>query len=190
MGLTIESLGFTKEELQERVVERLCQQILTGVGYDEDGDEFQVESRFAKTVESRCREHIDTTINTLAEKHILPNVAAYVENLTLQETTKWGEKVGKPVTFLQYLTGRAEAYMQEKVDFQGKGKGESGGYSWSGTQTRLTHLVESHLHYSIESAMKDAMQTANSAIAIGIQETVRVKLAEVAQSLKVSAKVK
>ena len=190
MDITIESLGFTKEELQERVIARICAQMLEGVGYDEDDNEFTTASQFQRQMRDRVREQIETTIKTIAEREVLPNVASYIENLTLQETNRWGEKVGEKVTFIEYLTSKAEAYMQEKVNFDGKTKGESGGYSWSGTQTRITYLVNQHLHYSIENAMKEALKIANSAIATGIQETVKTKLAEISTALKVGVTTK
>lgn len=189
MALDIESLGFTKEELQERVIERICRQVLESTGYDPDsGEEYPVESTFKRAVDQRVKETINTSINELAEKYVLPNVAQYIENLTLQATNKWGEKVGEPVTFIEYLTQRAEAYMQEKVDFQGKSKDENNGYSFNGTQTRITHLVHQHLHYSIETAMKQALAIANSSIASGIQETVKLKLDELSKNLSVQVK--
>lgn len=186
MDLNLESLGFTKEELQERVIARICTQLLDGVGYDEDDNEFTTASQFHRQMRTSIKEKIETTINAIAEREVLPNVTSYIENLTLQETNRWGEKTGEKVTFIEYLTRKAEAYMQEKVNFDGKSKEENGnGYSWSGTQTRITHLVHQHLHYSIENAMKDAMKIANSAIATGIQETVKTKLAEISTTLKV-----
>lgn len=185
MDLNLESLGFTKEELQERVIARICTQLLDGVGYDEDDNEFTTASQFHRQMRTSIQEKIEATINAIAEREVLPNVASYIENLTLQETNRWGEKTGEKVTFIEYLTRRAEAYMQEKVNFDGKTKEESGSYSWSGTQTRITHLVHQHLHYSIDSAMKDALKIANSAIATGIQETVKTKLAEISTTLKV-----
>lgn len=188
-AITLESLGFSQQELQERVVEKLCEQVLRSVGYDEDGDEIDVDSKLSQTIEKRVKAHIDATINGLAEKHVLPNVATYIENLTLQATNKWGERRGEKVTFIEYLTQRAEAYMQEEVNYEGKPKGTDS-YSWHGTQTRLTHMVNQHLHYSIETAMKNALQIANSAIAKGIEETVKIKLGEVTASLKVSTEVK
>lgn len=189
MNVTLESLGISKDAVEQKLVEHLAEQLLTEIQYDYDDDsEYRAKSSLAKKLDALVKQHIDTTINALAEKHILPNVASYIENLTLQTTNQWGEKKGSPVTFIEYLTQRAEDYMQEKVNFEGKAKSESGVYSWSGTQTRITHLVHQHLHYSIENAMKDALKVATSSIATGLQETVKVKLAEVAQTLKVEVK--
>ena len=178
------------EELQERVIDRICEQLLTSIDYDPDtGGEYQVASTFRRGIDNRVKAKVEETINAIAEREVLPNVAAYIEGLVLQETNGWGEKRGTPVTFKEYLVQRAEAYMQEKVSFDGKSKAESNGYSWNGTQTRIAHLIHQHLHYSIESAMKNALKIATGAVAEGIQETVKIKLAEVSAKLKTEVKV-
>lgn len=188
-AITLESLGFTKDDLQERVIERLCEQILSGKQYDEDGNEEYDDSQFKKKLEERLRTHITETVNAIAEKHVLPNVTGYIENLVLQTTTSWGEKVGKPVTFIEYLVQRAEAYIQEEVNYEGKSKGQDS-YNWSKKSTRITFLIEKHLHYHIETAMKQALQTANSAIAGGIEKAVKIQLEKVLQGVQASVTVK
>ena len=186
---SLEALGITADELINRIVDKCAEELMTDVSFDEDGAEWRAKSKLARQLDDRIKRQIDETISALAEKHILPNVAEYVESLTLQETNRWGEKTGKKLTFIEYLTQRAEAYMTEKVNFEGKSKDEAGGFSWAGTQTRITHLVNKHLHYSIETAMKQALSVANSAIASGIEETVKLKLSEITGTLKASVKV-
>jgi len=188
-ALTIEALGFTREELQQRIVDQACEQLMTSVTYNPDADsESTVESQLSRDLRAAVRKQVDARITAIADEHILPRVTEMLETITLQETNRWGEATGKPLTFREYLVQRAESYLTEKVDFNGKSKVEAGGYSWSGTQTRVAHLVHQHLHYSIESAMKQAMASANSAIASGIAETVKLKLAEVAAKLRVDVK--
>jgi hypothetical protein len=188
-AITLEALGFTKDDLQERVIERLCEQILAGKQYDEDGNEEYDDSQFKKKLEERLRSHITETVNAIAEKHVLPNVTSYIENLVLQTTNKWGEKQGTPVTFIEYLVQRAEAYIQEDVNHEGKSKDQES-YSWSKRSTRITYLINAHLQYSIQTAMQQALQTANSAIAGGIEKAVKIKLEEVVNSLKVGVQLK
>lgn len=190
-AINLESLGFTQEELQERVIDRICESLLSSIEYDpEDGGEYPVASKFKQLIDKRISQQVDETINALAEKHVIPNVTQYIETLTLQETNAWGEKRGEPVSFIEYLTQRAQEYMQEKVNFEGKTKAEAGSYSWSGAQTRITHMIHQHLHYSIESAMKQAMQVATGEIAKGLQETAKIKLGEIASNLKVQVSTK
>lgn len=187
MELNLEALGFTKEELQDRVVDQLCKELMTNLAYEE-GEEYPIDSEFGKKLQGVVRTHIDDTIMAIAEVHIFPKVAEYIENLTLQETNKWGEAKGQSVTFVEYMVQRAEAYMTEKVNYDGKAQGQDS-YSWKGTQTRLAHLIHQHLHYHISNAMEKALKDANSHIVNGLEETIKIKLAEISKSLKVGLKV-
>lgn len=131
---------------------------------------------------------IDKAVERIAEKHILPNVDSYIEKLTIQATNQWGEKRGERTTFLEYLIQRANNYLTEMVSFEGKSKSEASGYSWNGTQSRLTHLVHHHLHYSIDKAMKEAVGNVHSKIVPALQETVNKKLSEISIALKTEIK--
>lgn len=189
MSITLEALGFTKEELQQRVIDQLCEQILHGYRTDDDSGE---DSSFSTSVQAQLRQEAQKRINeavqAIGEKYILPNVTSYLEALCLQETTKWGEKKGEPITFIEYLTKRAEHFMNEQVDGNGKGKSEGDSYHWTGKQSRITHLIHAHLQYNIETAMKNALSIATSAITSGITETVKLKLAEVQKQIQVNVK--
>lgn len=187
--MDLETLGFTKEELQERVINRICEKLLTNTGYDYDGDsEYFYNSSFANKLNEEIKNQINRKINELAEEHIFPNISSFIENLTLEETNKWGEKKGTKLTFTEYLIQRAEAYMTEEVNYEGKTKAESGSYGWSKSQTRLTHLIHQHLQYSIKTAMENALKIANSSISVGIQEAVKISLAETLKKLRVDVK--
>lgn len=192
MSFDLKSLGFTQEDLQERVIDRICENLLSSTEYSpDDGREYPVESRFKTAIDKRVKEQIDATINALAQKHVLPNVSQYIEELTIQQTNQWGEKKGSPVTFIEYLISRAQDYMREEVNSAGKSKAECDSYGWTGTkQTRITHLIHGHLHYSIETAMKDALKVATGEIARGIHETARLKLNEIAAGMKVAVTAK
>lgn len=181
-AIDLSALGFTQDELRDRVIDRLCDRLM------ETGD-FE-DTEFAGKLNQAIQKRIDHAINRLAEKHVLPNVTQYVENLTLQATNKWGEKTGKPVTFIEYLVERADAYLREDVNYEGQSKEEArNGYDWKRAQTRVMHLVHQHLQYSVSTAMQEALRTANSAIVGGLEEAVKIKLSEFAASLAVAVKV-
>lgn len=185
-ALSIEALGLTKDEIVDRLIERLAETLLNSYTTDDDGDSVHTgPSRFAEALEQKVMERVNVAIEEIAGKHVLPNVGAYIEGLVLQETNRWGEKTGKPVTFIEYLVQRAEAYLTEQVDYNGKAKRESDSYSWRGTQTRISAMIHEHLHFHIERAMKEALANANSAIVKGLNETVQMKLGEIAAALKV-----
>jgi hypothetical protein len=188
--ITIESLGLSADELADRVVNKAVEALLSKhISGTDDGEPWEGfdDSPFAAAMQKRIKEKVEEAIDQIAGKHVLPNVAAYVETLCLQETNKWGEKRGEPVTFVEYLVARANAYLAEEVDFRGKTKTEEG-YGWKKNTTRVAYLVHEHLQYSIETAMKAALTDANSKIVGGIEAAIKIKLAEVAASLKVQVK--
>jgi hypothetical protein len=190
MTITAESLGLTREEILERVVQQIVTTLLEQSELDEDGVAVPTRSRFATVLRRKVLERADAAVADIAGRHVLPNVASYVETLCLQETNKWGEKTGKSMTFIEYLVERADRYLREEVDYEGKAKDDDRYHSnWRKAGTRISYLVDKHLQYSIETAMKQALATANAAIVGGITDAVKIKLAEVLASLKVETKV-
>lgn len=187
-ALTIESLGLTQEELQERVVNKICNDLLSSELADDEDGVVSVSSPLAKKLQKAIKERIDQGIAKLAETHVLPNVDTYIENIILQETNRWGEATGAKLTLREYLVQRADAYLREDVNYEGKDKTQANGYSWSKSQTRITHLVHQHLHYTIESAMKEAVGNVNKVIAPALAETCKIKLNEIVAGLQVEVK--
>lgn len=183
--ITLDALGLDQDKLAEKLVDRLAQNMLTSIGYDEDGDEWFGTSAFAKKLNDMVTARLNAIVGELADKHVLPRVNEMVEGLVLQQTNQWGEKVGKPVTFIEYLTQRADAYMREEVNYDGKTKQEDGGFSWSKRSTRVAYMIDKHLHYSIESAMKAALANVNNSVAAGLEEATKTAIREVTNKLTV-----
>jgi hypothetical protein len=186
----LQALGISRDDIIEKVIERCVDSIMSADYYDDEtGDQYRAKSDVEKQITKLCRQRVDEKVKEIADAHVLPFVSERIENLTLQATNQWGEKTGAPVTFIEYLVKRADNYLTEKVDYNGKSKDENGSsYGWSGTQTRITHMIHQHLHYSIQSAMKDAVQHVNAALSKGLQETVKTKIDEIVSSLKIQMK--
>lgn len=196
MELNLEALGITKEEVQNRVIDRLVEHALNDTYLDWDDESGETEngrpSKFATKLRDEVQTRVDAAIAEIAEKHILPNAAQYIENVTFQPTNRWGERKAESMTFREYLAKRAENYLTEHVSYDGYSEEEchSRGRSFNKSQTRIAHMVHEHLHFEIDRIMKAAVQTANSAIAQGIQETVKIKLEEITKGLKISVATK
>lgn len=189
MNITLESIGLSQDALAERVVEKLVEGLTTSLNYDEDGGEFRGASPFARKLNDMVKARVDVIVNDIGEKHILPRVTEMVENMVLQETNKWGEKVGQPVTFIEYMTQRADAWLREEVDFQGKVKGRDS-FSWRKFGTRVQYMIDEHLQYTVHKAMENAVKDANQSIVGGLKQAVSIALDEVAAKLKVEVKTK
>lgn len=185
--ITLKSLGLTEESLTEKLIDRLSDNIMSGVKYDEDGD-YIGSSPFANKLNKMVQEQLDAKVNEIAEKHLLPKISDMVENLVLQQTNAWGEAKGKSVSFIEYMTARAENYMTEKVSFDGKTKGESGSFGWSANTTRVAYMIDKHLQYSISNAMKAALKDANSKIADGLSQAVKIQLEQATSKINVNVK--
>lgn len=191
MSISLSDLGLTQEELQGKIVEHLCNQMLHEYAVYEEGDQYGKPSPFRKVLEATVTAKAEASIAALAERYILPQVGSFIENLCLQETNKWGEKQGAKFTFIEYLTKRADAYLVEPVDYEGRAKGERDSWSsWNAKTTRIAYMVDKHLQYSIETAMKQAVTNANAAIAEGIEKAVKIKLEEIVKALKVKVETK
>ncbi len=190
MELSLAALGITQEDLQQRVVDQIVAQVMSTEYSDEDGEAVFRTSEFAKGLDAAVKERINAQVAKIAEQHVLPKVGEFVESICLQETNKWGEKTGRKMTLTEYMAERADAYLREQVNFDGKSKTEGDSYSWRGTQTRITHLVHQHLHYDVERAIKEGLTNANKVIGDGIRQTVALKLAEVSNALKIEVKTK
>lgn len=188
--ITIESLGITPAELLERVVDKLAGTLMAAyvpVSPDPESDEEILEehkSPFMRMLEEKVRAKVDQSVEEIAGRNVLPNVAAFIENYCLQETNRWGEKTGQAMTFTEYLAQRAEHWITEPVNYNGKTKAEDG-YSWSKAQTRIAYMIDKHLQYSIKIAIDAALKDFNSTLSGGLTATVKAQLDEALNKMNV-----
>ena len=189
MELTCEQLGITKDDIADRVAANIADAMMQSyIGADEDGNAHFGESKFASRVKSRVEEIVGDAVKAVADKHVPPNVEQFLAEFRIPQTTRYGEPTRPPLTFIEYITECAEQYMREPVDREGRSQDEARG-SWYGdrARTRAAHMVHKYLHHQIESAMKDALKTANEKIVGGIEAAVKESLAQI--QAKIAAKV-
>jgi hypothetical protein len=179
--INLQELGITKEDLADRVVERVAQEFLG------DGDySYELETRLNKMIVTKINE----AVIDLGDREIGPRIEELIKSAVLQATNEWGEARSKPVTFKEYLVERAEKYMTEPVNYEGRARNENRFGDWKATSTRVAYIMDKYLSYHIESAMKTALQDANSYIAKGITEAVRIRLDEIVKSIRATVEVK
>ena len=185
MTITLEELGFTKEELEERVIDQICDRVMRSVGYDPDGEvEYTHDSRFGQQINKAVQKKIEGHIEAMAEKHLIPNVQEFIETLTIQKTNQWAEKIGKPQTFKEYLIARAQHYMEEPVDWQGKKPDRAS----QKDQTRLMYMIDRRLGRGIEEALKDAFRLVISSLDKSLRETVEDNMKAITKGITMSVK--
>ncbi len=172
------TLGLTQKELREQVIERAAEKLRDTIDVGDYGHLNKI-----------IQDATNTAVSRYIEKTIVPMLEKEIASITFQATNEWGERNGKSVTFREYLVQRAERWIREEVNYDGKPKGTDG-YSWKGYQTRVAFMIHKHLHYSIEHAIEDMLKTANASIVGGIEQTVKMKLAEIQTAIKVTSQVK
>ena len=183
---TLKALGLSVEDLEKKIIEKAVAELTQSI----DLDGFNDDSPIAKKINLNVKQFIDAKVNAIAEEHILPRVNELVQGTVLQATNEWGEKRGAPVTFIEYMMSRANDYISEKVSSDGRAKGETNGFSWNGTQTRITWLIHNHLHYRIDTAIKQSLTGANKVFADALAETCKLKLNEAVRALNITVKTK
>lgn len=188
MALDLAELGISREDLLERVIDRIVDNVLVTREDSNAVEEFSTDLYNGVMKELKAR--IDKAVVDLGDRLITPNVQAMIEATVLQETNQWGEKKGQRLTFTEYLVWRAKEYFNEKVDFHGKSKEETSYGSFQGCQTRMTAMIHGHLHFRVEEAMKEVLKDANKIIVGGIVEACKTQLKQISDSLKVNVETK
>ena len=175
-NVDLEALGIDAKRIEDRVVDILVENLSESRDY---------ESR----VQNLVLQRIDAAIEAIALKHVVPNIQQYIEDFALTQTNRWGDKKGE-MTFTEYLVKRANDYLAEKLDYDGKTKAESSSSFFRPKNARVVYLIDQHLHYHIAEAMKRALQTINESIAGGLEAAIKDSIKHLQQNLKVAVEVK
>lgn len=187
---TLEALGFTKDEIAERIIDRAVQQLLKAEDYDEDGHSYGVPSTFATAIDKAIRQKLDEAVVKAGDEVIAPKIAELIDGHVMVRTNEWGEKKGEPVSFTEYLVQRADAYMVEEVSFDGKSKAQSDSYSFRKFGTRVAYMIDKHLAFHIERAMAAAVGNAHSTIAASLNDAVKIAIGNLQVHVKTEVKTK
>jgi len=189
--MDITDLGLTQEQLQERVIERMCEMVMSQEQSDDGDYHYVTNSAFSKALHEKLKEGIEADVTRLANVHVLPHVTQFIEDLQFQRTSKWGEADGKPFSFTEYLVERAKAYMAEEVDHNGKVRPNRGDYShnsWSAESGRLAYLMDKRLRHEIASAIKQILGAANETVVESIKTTIEAQVKQIVGKIKVEVK--
>ena len=181
--MELSALGITAEELREQIIERAASKLIDG-----SGDEYNeaIYNRVTDHHGKMTREAIDKAVQKLTNETLVPLVSEKIETLMIQETNGYGEPKKEPIPFVQFLVSRAESYLREKVNYEGKDKNDAGYGSFNGTQTRLVWLVHTHLHRAIEAELKTIVADVQKALGTSLQDTVTLKLREISKAIQVN----
>ena len=185
---TLEALGISAETLGDRIVDQAVEVLLSSKGFNPDTEqETSYESKFKREIQERIQKAVDQKIGELAEKHLIPRVGEIIEKVDMRETNRYGEPKGATMTFKEYIAHRAENYMSEDVNINGKSKAEVGsdGYNWSASGPRLQMLMKQYIKDTLEAHAKAAVTDVNKVIAKNIERVAKDAITAAAAAIKV-----
>ena len=184
---TLEALGLDTTELGNRIVDQAVQALLSSTGFNPDSEEeYSCESQFKREIHQRVKDAVDAKITAIAEEHLIPRIGEMIETADMRQTNRYGEPTSPSLTFKEYIASRAEAYMSEDVDYNGKSKSESGdSYNWRTNGPRLTVLMRSYIRDTLEKSAKAAVADVNKVIAKNIEKAAVDAIHATASSIKV-----
>ena len=175
-------LGLTPEEAEAKILDRIVSRILAGDG---DADECPYRGEFEEKLRKQAQAAIDAKVEEIGEKFVVPAVHKLVDEVTLRETNKWGEVAGKKsFTFKEYLVERAKRYCTQPVDIDGK-PADPRRYGSNQKQSRIAHLIDQHLYFAIEKAIKEQAKEFNDRLQEGLNETLKIQLQDFMKSVRV-----
>lgn len=174
--MSLKAIGLSEKDVLETLTDKLVHELFE-------------ESSFENKLQAMVQKAIDQAVDKIAKANLNPRVEDMVSKVCLQDTNRWGEVIGKKLTFTEYLVARAEKYLTEEVDYEGRPK-NADSYGWKAYQTRMTHMIHKHLHYNIENSMKDAVNIVNKSLVPSLEEAVKIKLEEIAKGLKMNVEIK
>lgn len=183
--ITLDSLGISNEELLERVVDKIVDNVMHTGSSDDEGSWYGRESELSKRLKQILTERIDVAIRAALETHVLPKAEQMISAMVIQQTNSYGEPKGEPVTLTEHAVKKADEYLMMQVDYEGRDTKKPGEYGYDPKQTRLCHLVDKHIHKDIAEAVTASMKECTGVVARALHETMRIKLNEAAAALKV-----
>lgn len=189
MDLT--ALGISPDELRAQIVDKAAEKLLADYaeanGIVDDEDIFSIfDKRMRSAIEGKMTEIVNRTARDVVE----PRLVAMIESMTFPETNRYGEAQKPPKTWREKLIEMAEGWLGETVNYDGKTQKQESFGHFRAHSTRVAFMVERHLQYAIDSAIKTALADVNSKIAGGIAGAVRISLQETLAGLRVETKIK
>lgn len=190
MEITLESLGLTTEQMQDRLVESMIDRFLTSTTSDENGEPVVVVSRFREAVKDAITTRVDEMVERLIGPALDNGIGAYLDGFRVEHTNNYGETKREPETITEYIVRRAGEYLTEGVDYQGVSRAEKkkkGDRDWGSSPdktTRVAFLIDKRLNEEIAEAMKAALAGANEAITAGLKSAVVFELDKLKAKMK------
>lgn len=193
----LKELGLSPKKLGNRIVARCAKELLSSLSFGDDPDDppARMKSDLAKRIEAKVKERVDLALDTIAVSVLGTEVERLVSGMVFKTTNSYGEPKGPDRTLIEYITSRIDEFLNDKVDYSGKTAKEheragNSSYHFKAVGTRLSVLIGMSIEEKIKASLTAAVTDINNSIAGGLVELTKMKMAEIAASLKVAVTVR
>ncbi len=183
MSVTLEQLGLSVDGVRDVIVNKVSEELFEQLSRENGED---LESRILEIVRKRTVTLMAERIDKVIGEAIEPRINDIVDNLVFQETNNWGEPKKPAMSLREKALHLAEQWMSEPVNYNGETK-KNDSYNWRKDSTRIIHMVEKRIQFTIEEAVKSAVADLNSKVAGGIADAVKHTMTEMLNKTKVTA---
>lgn len=180
---TLEMIGLSQEELQNRVVEQIVRSF-TGdyIGPSFGDDDVWNETQIGQKIRKQFNEIVDAQVEAICSEHLEKKIEDLILATVFQKTNQWGERQGEPMTFKEYLADYAENWLTEKLDRNGKPT------SYEGGEARITQLIGQHIDYHLTRQLKIALKDWHKVFGEEVGKLVKAQVNKLADRVRVEIK--
>lgn len=180
MDINLEQLGITQEQLIEKVVDRISEELLW------DAEDGYANSKFARRVKKHIDEKVNASVSAVADKYMVPAFLEHLEGMRFETTNGYGEPKTEPKTLREFIAHRAENYLDEVVDREGKTRRQGNSFAEYGTRAKW--LVDRFFTGSVTVKLKEYVDAANDHLSKGLTGALTDGINELLTKLNVTIK--
>lgn len=176
--LTLEQIGLTQEELQQRVIEAIASQLLEENLEDEDGDTYSRKTSLHTKLREAIIARVDEKVGLLATMTTASQLPQYLNDLVFTRTNGYGE-AKEPG---EKLRAHIDRLVGEYLSVQVTSDGNTARYRDDKTTSRLEWILGKHVRGLVKEAIDTYLKHAGDIIAGDLREAVTSAIAKLVPS--------
>jgi hypothetical protein len=179
----LNSLGLSAEEIERKIIQQCTDDLMRQYYTHEDGESAgHGKSTIVEKLEEKMAERIDAALEKVVSERFSAQLPQLLADFIFTPTSRYGEKKGKPRTFLEYVTDHAKEWAEQRVNDQGSVVGKDQ-YSYSNHKTRFQRLLDEKVSADVNAALAQILKDGHSILITGLADELKRRMTEMAESL-------
>jgi len=172
--MDLKELGFTQEELQQKVVETIVHDLMKQKNYDYDEDCACLgDSAFSRKLSSMMDDKIEESMRAMFEQKASGEIKVMIDEFIINHTDKCGEKINESESLSQFIVKKAESILNERVKFNGV---KSDSYNSRDTTTRLEYMFNKAFDGKVSKLIDESVDHIKQTIENSLEESIQQRI--------------